>query len=277
MLFAGLITVLSTAAFAESTNHSNTIKAKPLKTQVKKGVKAVKSSPKLVKAKQQKVVVNSAKTQVASKPILPAYALTASAAQAPTSASQPTTTTNPSSTSGTQAPNSNTTAPAPAAAVRSAQPLDCNYKIPAETTRIEQTIVSKWAEKAAEQSFDFDYKSIDEQILKLKACFTDQGWQSFNDALEKSGNLNAIKAQQLTVNSMVNGETKVTELKDNQWKITIPMQVVYQNDKEKLTQPLIVDVIVGRKVSGDLGIMQMIAVPRQTRPAAKTSTESMGS
>ncbi len=41
-----------------------------------------------------------------------------------------------------------------------------------------------------------------------------------------------------------------------------PLQVVYQNDKEKLTQLLTVDVLIGRKISGDLGIMQMIAAPR---------------
>jgi len=42
------------------------------------------------------------------------------------------------------------------------------------------------------------------------------------------------------------------------------LQVVYQNDKEKLTQKLNVDLLIGRKMSGDLGIMQMIAIPIET-------------
>ncbi|CEG61714.1 DotI/IcmL/TraM family protein [Legionella micdadei] len=197
--------------------------------------------------------------------------------------------TTPNSTStSTTAPTSNTTSstpsatpPAPGATTNTTpattgtsntaaptaappQPLNCNYRIPAETTHIEQTIVMKWAEKAAEQSFDFDYNTMDSQLAALKSCYTEQGWQGFNDALQKSGNLNAIKSQQLTVSSMVNGESKITELKDNQWKVIIPMQVVYQNDKEKLTQPLTVNLVVGRKISGDLGIMQMIAIPSQT-------------
>ncbi|KTC87615.1 IcmL-like protein [Legionella drozanskii LLAP-1] len=150
------------------------------------------------------------------------------------------------------------------ATVTPPQPLNCNYRIPAETTHIEQTIVMKWAENAAEQSFDFDHNTIDNQLSSLKSCYTEQGWQGFNDALQKSGNLNAIKSQQLMVSSMVNGESKVIEIKDNQWKVVIPMQVVYQNDKEKLTQPLTINLVVGRKISGDLGIMQMIAIPRQT-------------
>ncbi|MFW2570827.1 DotI/IcmL family type IV secretion protein [Legionella sp. 29fVS95] len=160
------------------------------------------------------------------------------------------------------------------------QPIDCNYRIPAETTHIEQALVLKWAEKAAAQSFDFDYSTLDKQLLTLKSCYTDQGWQGFNDALQKSGNLNAIKSQQLMVSSMVNGTPTITELKENQWKVVLPLQVVYQNDKEKLTQPLTINLVVGRKISGDLGIMQMIATPRQssgqgsaqTTPTTNTTT-----
>lgn len=184
----------------------------------------------------------------------------------PAKSATTTTTTTQTTTTNTKAPATGT--PTSAATVSTPQALNCSYRIPAATTHIEQTIVKKWAEKAAEQSFDFDYKTIDNQISKLKSCFTEQGWQGFNDAFEKSGNLNAIKAQQLTVSSMVNGESKVTELKENQWKVSLPLQVVYQNDKEKLTQPLTVDLLIGRKVSGDLGIMQMIAMPSQTSGAA---------
>lgn len=144
------------------------------------------------------------------------------------------------------------------------QTVDCQYRIPAETTNIEQSLISTWAKKAAVQSFEFNPATIDEELVVLKACYTEQGWQGFNDALQKSGNINAIKTQQLTVNSQVDGEIVIAPSKDNQWKVTVPMQVVYQNDKEKLTQLLSVDLLIGRKISGDLGIMQMIATPRPT-------------
>ncbi len=188
--------------------------------------------------------------------------------QTPAAGTKTTTTPVTQTTTGTQTPQTEKTTQA----ATKTHPLDCTYRIPASTTRIEQTIVKKWAEKAAEQSFNFDYKTMDKQVAKLKACYTDQGWQGFNDALEKSGNLNAIRSQQLVVSPMINGESQVTEIKNNQWKVTIPLQVVYQNDKEKLTQPLNVDLLVGRKVSGDLGIMQMIAIPRQTSASPTTPT-----
>lgn len=152
--------------------------------------------------------------------------------------------------------------------------INCNYHIPAETTKIEQTIVLQWAKKAAQQSFELDHKNVEQQLANLKACYTDQGWQGFNDALQKSGNLNAIKTQQLVVNSNISGETKINEVKDNQWKVSLPMQVIYQNGQDKLTQALTVNVVVGRKMSGDLGIMQLIAMPQQANlPMTKQNEE----
>jgi len=152
--------------------------------------------------------------------------------------------------------------PSPQPAPQPAPVVDCQYRIPAETASVEQSLLSTWVEKAVVQSFDFNPATLDDQLAKLKLCFTDQGWQSYNDALQKSGNINAIKTQHLSVSSQTDGELKINPVKENQWKVTVPIQVVYQNDKEKITQLLSVDLLVGRKVSGDLGIMQIIATPR---------------
>ena len=142
--------------------------------------------------------------------------------------------------------------------------INCKYHIPTNTTTIDTSLVSTWAGKAAVQSFEFNPSSIDAELIELKTCYTDQGWQGFNDALQKSGNIESFKTQGLTVSSLVDGELKVNPVKDNQWKVSVPLQVVYQNDKEKLTQKLNVDLLIGRKMSGDLGIMQMIATPKET-------------
>lgn len=160
--------------------------------------------------------------------------------------------------------------------VNSAQPvpppvINCDYKIPPET-KIDQSLVITWSEKAVTQAFDFDPNKLDEQLQKLEACFTEQGWTGFNTALQKSGNLEAIKSQKLTVSSQVMGQAIVTEAKENQWKLNLPLQVVYQNDKEKVTQLLSIDVTIGRKITGDLGIIQMIAAPRNTEKSSNSNT-----
>ena len=142
--------------------------------------------------------------------------------------------------------------------------IDCKYHIPADTKSIDDATLSSWVSKAAIQSFNFNPASIDQELTDLKLCYTDAGWLGFNDALQKSGNINAIKTQHLTVSSQTDGNIKLSSLKDNQWKATVPLQVVYQNDKQKITQLLDIEVLVGRKPAGDLGILQMIATPRPT-------------
>lgn len=152
--------------------------------------------------------------------------------------------------------------------------IDCKYAIPPQKSDIEPSVISTWAEKAAMQSFSFNPATVDQEMNDLKLCYTDQGWQGFSDALQKSGNIDAIKTQHLTVSSQMDGEIKMSPVKDNQWKVTVPLQVVYQNEKEKLTQLLTVDLLVGRKVTGDLGIMQMIASPRTQQGEATPTTST---
>lgn len=139
--------------------------------------------------------------------------------------------------------------------------INCEYKIPA-TQEISNDIVILWSEKAAIQSFTYTNVNIDNKLQDLKNCFTTQGYTSYTDALTKSGNVEAIKNQQLNVSSIVDGKTKISKLEDNKWQLKVPLQVVYQNNKEKLTQLLFVDMLVGRKPSGSLGISQIIAAPR---------------
>lgn len=198
------------------------------------------------------------------------FTLACAHAQADT---QPTTTSTPA-VQGTQP---TTTTPAqPAATVQptpAPQPvavINCDYKIAPSIKSIDQSLVLSWAEKATTQAFDLNPTTLDTQMQSLKNCFTEQGWTGFNTALQKSGNLDAIKAQQLTVSSHVDGQATIDEAKDNQWKMTLPVQVVYQNDKEKVTQLLTIKLTVGRKVSGDLGITQMIATPRTSAAAGTT-------
>ena len=149
------------------------------------------------------------------------------------------------------------------AAPKQAPVINCEYPIPADVVTIDNALLTTWATKAAIQSFDFNAPNIDTQLGQLKLCYTTQGWQGFMDALTKSGNVDAIKLQHLNVSSQVDGNVSVNPVKENQWKIAIPLHVVYQNEKERLTQRLNIELLVGRNVSGTLGIMQIIATPRE--------------
>lgn len=148
--------------------------------------------------------------------------------------------------------------------------IDCDSKID-PTAEVKNETVIIWSEKAAVQSFNYSDSSIDAKLKELKNCFTDQGYTGYQDALSKSGNIEAIKSQKLTVSSLVDGSTKINKLEDNKWQVKVPLQVVYQNEKEKLTQLLFIDMLVARKPSGELGILQIIAAPRDKMVDKKTS------
>ena len=75
------------------------------------------------------------------------------------------------------------------------------------------------------------------------------------------GNYNSLQSSKNSYNNALLSQ-KTSLKKDAQ--TLAGLQVAYQNDKEKLTQLLTVDLLIGRKVNGDLGIMQMIATPRTT-------------
>lgn len=216
-----------------------------------------------------------------STPVNPTAATAAAAAAAIEAAP---TQEQPSTPAGTPAANStnNATPPQPPISqteAPTAPAFDCSYPIPPETTKVDTTIVLQWGQKAAQQTFTFDPSAIDSQLNVLKACYTEQGWQSFNNALQKSGNLDAIRKENLTVSSVIDGQATITSAKNNQWIVIVPIQVVYQNDKEKIAQSLTINLTISRKVSGDLGVTQIVAIPRQTNtnnstpaPAATSTT-----
>lgn len=159
------------------------------------------------------------------------------------------------------------TAPAPQTG-----PINCEYHFSKDTKVIDPSQMQTWSKNATLQLFTFNNAQFKDQLSALKNCFTEQGWQGFNTAFEKSGNLNAIQSKQLSVSSELKGDTSLQVVKDNQWKSTSPIEVTYQNKEQKLNQSLTVNLLITRKPSGDLGIMQVIAVPKKPNEQKSTPT-----
>ncbi len=148
----------------------------------------------------------------------------------------------------------------------------------ASPSTIDEISVLTWAGNAAIQIFSFDPAKIDDQMNNLKTCFTDSGWKSFTAALNLSGNIEAIKSLKLSVSSSLEpqGDRKARKLSDYKWKASLPLLVVYQNDKSKISQPLSVDVTIDA-TNGRLGIDQVLASPKAntvTPNQAAPSTQS---
>lgn len=142
------------------------------------------------------------------------------------------------------------------------QNIDCFYKIPVESHQIDKTTILSWANNAAMQSFNFNFESIDKQLEQLKTCYTEKGWNGFNTALHKSNNIQTIKNQKLIVSSQLDGKAQFIDSRENKWKITIPLKVVYHNENERVIHFINVYMSLGWKNSTGLGITQMITTPR---------------
>lgn len=155
-------------------------------------------------------------------------------------------------------------APAPAAETAPAV-INCEYKLAKNSTTVEQPLLSTWAQNAAIQSFQFNAKNLKTELDALKSCYTKQGWTAFNEALKTSGNLEAIEKNQLVVTSKISGTPNIQNIKDKQWKVSIPLKVTYQNKEKQVLQTLNVELLISLNKSGSLGIMQIIAVPKQDK------------
>jgi len=141
--------------------------------------------------------------------------------------------------------------------------IDCQYQLPENTASVEQALITTWAKKALVQSFQFVPENMNAELEALKSCYTDQGWEAFNEALKTSGNLEAIRSNNLNVTSKISGEIHVENIKDKQWKVSMPLKVTYENNEKHLLQVLNVDLLIALKKSGSFGIMQVIAAPDQ--------------
>ncbi len=261
----------------------NTVLADKSDTKQKKSNKTKSSETKQTHAKPQKSTKSkqiSAKTTQSSKPNNTTPAQSTVAAKTTPAATLPASAPTAQSEQ-TVAPASTTPAPAaelkPTVVSQPAPPvapplIDCFYQI--ASNPISDIELSLWAQYAALKSFDYSFDKMDTQLQGLKSCFTEQGWTGFNEALKQSGNLTTIKTQQLTVSSQIAGKPEVNLIKANQWRITVPLDVVYQNTQEKLTQSLAVVLVVTKKTATELGIVQLIAAPKPEKVAEQVATKS---
>lgn len=150
--------------------------------------------------------------------------------------------------------------------------VDCNMKVPSDQSEVPQILVQKWATNAALQTFTMQADSLETQLTSLEKCFTKTGWEGYKSALDKSGNLNAIKTENLIVSANLSGTPSVTSDENKkQWTATVPLKVVYKNSKDSISQDLDVKLLIAKDSSGQLGIVQVIAAPQSNQGAQAAS------
>ena len=107
---------------------------------------------------------------------------------------------------------------------------------------IEDKDVLNWATSAALSAFSYDALSYQSQFDKLKEKFTTKGWQSFETAMNNSGNLNTVKENKVVVSSYRTAEAKIESFTQEQstsiWVVKVPTKVTYSNQYLQVEQDI---------------------------------------
>jgi hypothetical protein len=143
-----------------------------------------------------------------------------------------------------------------------AKTLSCKNVAPNEDSPVKLDFLKKWSVYVSMKTFSLSHDTIDNTLVVLQDCFTTSGWNQFNDALNKSGNLNLIKTNHLSSNTHLMGQVVVQPQKEQQtWTADIPIRVVYQNDKQKISQQIHVHLRFSQLPNNKLAVMQIVGLP----------------
>ena len=142
--------------------------------------------------------------------------------------------------------------------------VNCQQTFP-DVTKITPDILIEWSSFAAKSAYQFDFENQALQFDLLKSCFTNNGWKSFEEALEQSNNLQVIKSEKLSVSAIVKNDVKVNPVQPNIWKVQVPMTVEYDNATRHMKQEIVAELLIETQATTNgqqqLGITQFVAKP----------------
>ncbi len=140
---------------------------------------------------------------------------------------------------------------------------------PLSTPIMNDSQVLQWATSAVNSIFDFNFVNYRKQLQESSQYFTTKGYQQFLDALKASNNLDTIKERKLVVSAVATQAPVVV----NQgvingryaWEIQMPIMVSYEGAGQRVSQPLVLTLMVVRaptlaKPSG-VAIAQFVEAP----------------
>lgn len=110
-------------------------------------------------------------------------------------------------------------------------------------------VLREWAINAATSAFTYDAANYETQFaLTTQRYFTDEGADSFNEALEASGAIKQLLSKKLIV-SAVAYRVPVVLAQGNlsgqrTWKIQVPLLVTYQSASDRVTNRYIITMLI---------------------------------
>lgn len=130
-----------------------------------------------------------------------------------------------------------------------------------------------WLQGCITQANTYDFVNYRQQFMKNQACFTTEGWQQFQSAVERAGTLKTVQTQRLVASAVADGAPVIVQEGllhgAYTWMIQMPTTVTYQGGdagRGLLTQRLLVKVLVSNvptwQSKEGVGIAQYVATER---------------
>ncbi|WP_454783326.1 DotI/IcmL/TraM family protein [Legionella sp. WA2022007384] len=110
--------------------------------------------------------------------------------------------------------------------------------------------VATWANEAIVSAFSYNFVNYNEALQNLSVYFTTEGYKNFQQALDKSNNLEAVKAKRLIVSAVATRAPIILQkgLLNGvySWRVQMPTLVTYQSSTEFSQQNNLVTILIVR-------------------------------
>lgn len=125
-----------------------------------------------------------------------------------------------------------------------------SYPLPEVNLPIEEEKVIAFMENAMMQASTFNFDDLENELENVSSNFTPEGWKVFYSDLENSGTIKKITEKEYIIKVAPSGPPIIALEGLNEgrytWKILYPTTITYTYQYAKVTQNLLVNVIVVR-------------------------------
>lgn len=129
--------------------------------------------------------------------------------------------------------------------------------------------VLQWANQAAIAAFTYNFVNYRTELQSASGFFTANGWNQFLNALQRSNNLDAVKAKKLVVSAVATRAPVILQkgvLNGRySWRVQMPLLITYQSASEFTQQNSVVTILIARVPTLNsprgIGISQFVVGP----------------
>lgn len=115
---------------------------------------------------------------------------------------------------------------------------------------VTQKYILQWSKKVARLVYNLDFLNNEEELKNASTYFTQEGWQSLQKSIEKSGLLSTIKQKKLMLSSVVDGSPVILnqyiEGGRYTWKVQLPLLILFGSASESKKKKIYISMIVKR-------------------------------